>query len=137
MSVRYDGSLVYGSTEIRFNSDSGANYSRTTLYGDGSSAASSNASGGSALIFPRSITGDTATANTFSNTEIYIPSYTVSQKKPISGFGVGENNSSSASMAANAGLWQGTAAITTIFIQSNGTNLLSGSSFYLYGISNT
>jgi hypothetical protein len=136
MSIRYDGSLVYGSTEIKLNSDSASNYSRTTLRGDGTSAVSERGSSNSVLLFPRSITGDTATANTFSNTEIYIPSYTASQNKPIAGFGVGENNATAANIAANAGLWRNVAAITNIFIQSNGTNLLTGSSFYLYGISN-
>jgi hypothetical protein len=135
MSIRYDGSLVYGSTEIQLNSDSASNYSRTTLRGDGTSAVSERGSSNSVLLFPRSITGDTATANTFSNTEIYIPSYTASQNKPIAGFGVGENNATAANIAANAGLWRNVAAITSIFIQSNGTNFLTGSSFYLYGIS--
>ena len=137
MSIRYDGALIHGSTEIRFNSDSTTNYSRTSLWGDGSNVTSDRGSSQSTLIFPRSITGDSATANTFSNTEIYIPSYAVSQNKPIGGFGVGENNATTASLAANAGLWRNTAAITSIFIQSNGTNLLSGSSFFLYGIKNS
>jgi hypothetical protein len=137
LSVRYDGSLVYGSTEIKFNSDTASNYSRTTLRGDGSSAVSERGSSNSILIFPRSITGDTATANTFSNTEIYIPSYTASQNKPIAGFGVGENNATAANVAVNAGLWRNVASITSIFIQSNGTNFLSDSSFYLYGIKNS
>jgi len=137
ISARYDGSLVHGSIEMRPNSDSGSNYSQTTLYGTGSAAVSANGSAQSSAIFQRQIVGDTATANTFSNSEIYIPNYLSSDKKPMSGFGVGENNATLASLAVSANLWQGTAAITSIFLQSNGTNWLSGSSFYLYGIKNS
>ena len=121
VSGRYDSALVYGSIEMRLNSDSAGNYSQTTLYGTGSAAVSATGSAQSAAIFQRQIVGDSATSNTFSNSEIYIPSYTSSAKKPISGFGVGENNATAASLAVSANLWQGTAAITSIFLQSNGS----------------
>jgi hypothetical protein len=79
------------------------------------------------------------TASTFNNYEIYIPSYTVAQNKQLSITGVLENNAAATNYSplAGAGLWQNTAAITTILLRSASGNLASGSSFYLYGIKNS
>jgi hypothetical protein len=83
------------------------------------------------------VDGATATANTFGSTEIYIPSYTVSQNKPLSIFSVQENNTSSAFIVCAANLWRNTAAVTSIYLVPNtASNFIATSSFYLYGISN-
>jgi len=82
----------------------------------------------------KSTSGDTA--NTFGSGELYIPSYTVSQNKPFSSVSASENNSTTAYMAAAAKLWSNTAAITSIELYGQTGDLASGSSFYLYGISN-
>jgi hypothetical protein len=79
--------------------------------------------------------GDSATSNTFATAELYIPSYTVVQNKPMSLIGMGETNATTARSAAHAFLSSNTAAITSINIACNGS-FVSGSSFYLYGISN-
>ena len=78
------------------------------------------------------------TANTFSNGELYIPNYTVSANKPTSMFNVNENNASIAALSplVAAGLFSNTAAITSILFKQLSGNIASGSSFYLYGISN-
>ena len=138
LSVRYDGSLVYGSTEIKLNSDTASNYSRTTLRGDGSSAVSERGSSNSILIFPRSITGDTATANTFSNSETYIPNYTSSNYKSMSNDAVTENNATSALNSFFATLWSDTAAVTSITLaQDTGISFAEYSTATLYGIKNS
>lgn len=83
-------------------------------------------------------TGNFATSNTFGNSELYIPSYTASQNKPILGFGTNEDNSTAATIQVAAGLWSNTAAITQLNLRPNaGSNFLSGSSFFLYGIKNS
>lgn len=82
--------------------------------------------------------GSTATANTFSSVEIYIPNYAGSTNKPISAFSVSENNSSTngnSDIRMDASLLSNTAAITSITVM--GANFVSGSSFYLYGIKNS
>ena len=79
--------------------------------------------------------GDTTTSNSFSSAELYIPSYTATQNKPMSLIGMGETNATIARSAAHAFLSSNTAAITSVTIACNGS-FLSGSSFYLYGISN-
>lgn len=135
-SVRSDRSSTFDNIETRLNADSGTNYSNTLLSGDGSAAASSNSS--NANIWQVQITnGDTSTSNTFSNSELYIPNYTSTANRPASVFSVQEDNSATARIRLNAYLYRGASAITSMaFTPSNGTNWLSGSSFYLYGISN-
>ena len=83
--------------------------------------------------------GGGTTANTFSNVELYLPSYTASQNKPMSVFSVFENNASGVGTGgpwgAFAELWSSTSAITSISLTlSGGYNFVSGSSFYLYGL---
>jgi hypothetical protein len=121
------------------NGNTGSNYSRTQLISNASTVISNMASA-AANIRAGWQDGDTATANTFGSAEIYIPSYTVTQNKPTSNFSVAENNSAGTAdtyINATAGLFSITNAITSIaFATINGNNFLSGSSFYLYGISN-
>jgi len=110
-------------------------FSNTWLRGDGSSKLSLRTLVGSASYLGQ-IPGATATSNTFDNTEIYIASYTAAQYKPFSVYSVQENNSATAYMGTTAGLWSNTAAITSIEFSANGQSFVTGSSFYLYGISN-
>lgn len=110
--------------------------SGTSLYGSGSAAASARQTTGP-VDFNRE-SGASATANTFGSIELYIPSYTVSQNKPISNFGVAETNATAVQMGVNAALWSNTAAITSIEILSSyATNWAVGSSFFLYGLVNS
>jgi hypothetical protein len=79
-----------------------------------------------------------ATANTFTNTSIYIPNYGASQNKSIDITGVTENNATSANAHMLAGLWSNTSAVTSLTFSSySGSDLKSGTSIYLYGIKNS
>jgi hypothetical protein len=135
-SARTDASgSQYDSIYMKFNGNS-ANYSRTTLRGNGAAAASQQASSQTEANILISASAPTGTSNTFSNVEIFIPSYTASQNKPFSSFSAQENNTTTAFLFANANLWSNTAAITSIALTPEiGPNFVSGSSFYLYGIS--
>jgi len=118
---------------IRFNGLS-TNLSSRALYGSGSAAASfSDAS----VAYVGYFTGDTGTASVFSNGSIYIPNYTASVAKSISGDAVNENNSTAATQSLNAGLWNATAAITQINIYALNGNWKQYSSASLYGIKNS
>ena len=137
LTARDDQAVVFQSIQVEFNNDSSAIYSLTNLRGTGSAAASSRFSGIGYTIDSSGTNGDSATSNTFSNTEIYIPNYTSNTSKPFSTFAVAENNATSAGITAMAGLYANSSAITSIkFDQNGGSIWLSGSSFYLYGISN-
>jgi len=123
--------------DIQFNSNA-TNYSDRYLLAQGTSASSGNDSYGNPKIYRTNICNSGNTSNTFSSTEIYIPSYNASQSKPVSVFSVEENNSATTySIVAIAALWNVNTAISSIVLTSdNGANFVSGSSFYLYGISN-
>jgi hypothetical protein len=82
--------------------------------------------------------GSNTTTSTFTNSEIYIPNYTSSNQKSISGDAVNENNSSSTNVQARlvAWKWSGTTAISSILFSTNTGNFVQYSTFTLYGISN-
>ena len=136
VSVRSDRAAAFDNIDMRLNGDTGANYSSTRISSDASSVSSTRTS--AASRWDGAITdGNTSTSNTFSNGEYYLPNYTSSAVKPASFIGAEEENNATAYMRINAYLWNNTAAITSIVMTpSSGTNWLSGSSFYLYGIKN-
>jgi hypothetical protein len=117
---------------IIFNGSS-SGYSDTYLYGNGSTAYS-NSDSGSSWVRVGQQPASGATANTFSNDEIYIPNYTSSNYKSVIGDSTGENNGTTAYTTLAAGLWSNTAAITSIQLQSNSTAWVQYSEFSLYGI---
>ena len=116
---------------LRFNGDTSAgNYTGRRLYGNGTSAVSDTSGG-----IPLFNTGATATALTFGVSEVLIPNYAGSTAKSYSVSSNNENNATLGYVAAIASLWSGTAAITSIVIsQSAGDNLVTASSFTLYGL---
>lgn len=133
-SMRSDrASNTTDATRLRFNSSS-SGYSYRYLQSDGSTATSQAATSQSAAIGPI-MPAATATANSFGNHEWYIPNYTGATSKSIAPVGVQETNSASATIHMSAGLWSGTAAITSISIFSaNAASFVAGSSAFLYGI---
>ena len=135
-SIRSDRAVVTDGLSIAFDSTT-AIYSYRSLVGNGS-AASSAFDSSQASANGNTLDGASATSNTFASLEMYIPSYTVSQNKPFSIFSCTENNATAAEIDAMAYLYRSTSAISTIVIKSVTTavNLVAGSSFYLYGISN-
>jgi len=128
-------------TYVEFNSDTSGIYSNTDALAtfDGSTNTTFSASFASdPYLRNRYTTATTNPADTFNNYELYIPSYTVSQHKPMSALGVVEQNSSQiAGVGAHAGLYRSTAAISSIKISPESGNYVSGSSFWLYGIKNS
>jgi hypothetical protein len=112
-------------------------YSLTRLTGTGSAVSSSRLSSGNSW-YGDFVPGASATASTFGSMELYFPSYTSSQNKVASITSISETNATAASMSASAFLWQVTDTISSIKILSDGGgNLVTGSSFYLYGIKNS
>ena len=119
----------FDSMRVRFNSDTGTNYSTTGLVGSSDGAESirfTNATfcymgmpATSATIYPMGI--NSWNIINYSNSNV---NKTTLQK--------GANIANSVEI--NTSLWRNTAAITTIDISASNGNLLSGSTFNLYGI---
>jgi hypothetical protein len=138
ISARTDRAATSDSIKMTINSDNITIYSFTRLRGDGTSA-TSNRNTGNTYVSVENTDGNTATSNTFDSTEIYIPSYLSTANKPISSVIMREDNSTAATTynSLQAHLYTNTTAITSlVFAPSTGPNWVSGSSFYLYGISN-
>lgn len=131
MSIRHDQAFDQANIDIRFNYDFGSNYSVRRLRGTGSATNSDSISGTSITIGYGA--GDTLTANTFGNAELYIPNYTGSNYKSLSGDAVTENNATAAWAVLQAGLWSNTAAINSISIICGG-KWKQYSTFTLYGV---
>jgi hypothetical protein len=121
--------------KITFNGTT-ANYSTRYVYGNGATVSSTTGSSTDIRGYA-SLDLSTDTASTFSSDELYIPSYTVAQNKPVSLSESTENNGTTAYIFAGAGLWQNTGAITSITLTANSGNIVTSSSFYLYGIKNS
>lgn len=118
--------------QLKLNSST-SNFSSRNLYGDGSGVGSgTDYLSGRGLCYA---TGASATANTFASFEVYFPNYAGSTNKSYSAASVTENNATEAHQILIAGLWSNTAAITRIDLDAYlGPNFVSGSSFFLYGI---
>ena len=103
-------------TSIRFNGDSGANYSRKWVYNVDGTAGSGTGTGESALAVI--VQNDSqSTANVFNNSEVYIPNYASANYKSASIDSVSENNSSATyAVELSASLWSSTSAITSMVL---------------------
>jgi hypothetical protein len=106
--------------------DSGSNYSRTQLIGDGSSASSGRASNENKAYMSLTTSGgvvyQTITQlNNYSNTTTYKTFLT-------------RYNDAAVYTAALVSLWRSTAAINIITITGDGGDIPAGSTFSLYGI---
>ena len=130
---RTTGSFPDGS--IQFNNDTATNYRWRNFYGSGSAAGVNNSSSASSI--PIALTGSSETANTFTNSEFYIPNYAGGAQKSVSSESVTENNSATAYMSVLAGLWTGTAAITSIKVIIATALFAEYSTASLYGIKNS
>lgn len=77
------------------------------------------------------------TANVFGSNDFYIPNYLSSNYKSVSVDMVTETNGTDAPIGFFAGLWSNTAAINSIKVFCNNSNMVQYSTFYLYGIKNS
>jgi hypothetical protein len=116
----------------RFNSDTGSNYSRTILTGNGTTAASYRSSNATYLRPNVDAVVNSSTWQ-FVTTDIMNYSNSTTYKTTLSRV----NNGSTPAVEATVGLWRSTSAITSIIVQLDvgaGT-FQTGSTFTLYGIS--
>jgi hypothetical protein len=137
VSVRSTGGGTGGGSGwLRVNGLSTSIYSEQDLRGTGSAAAASESPASSIAYWSYHVGGPSALANTFSNTEIYIPGYQSSTNKQFYSDNAQENNTTQAFRSIFASLMQTTAVISSISIACDSGDWASGSTFYLYGISN-
>lgn len=114
---------------IRFNSDTGSNYSYTNLSGNGSSALSSRVSNNTYIQMTTNASwSDTVPCNTLVKVMNYSNSTTYKTTLNRS------NAAGYAGVDATVGLWRNTAAITSITLFLPSGNFNANTTFTLYGI---
>jgi hypothetical protein len=117
---------------LRFNADTGSNYSTTDLYGNGSSAGSARESGGNKIWASLDVPTATGIEN---NLIIQIQNYSNSTtyKTAISRF-----NNAASGTSITVGLWRNTSAITSLTLDASNSGVArdytTNSTFTLYGI---
>jgi hypothetical protein len=117
---------------IRFNGDTGSNYSWTDLEGDGSTAASYR---GTSVNLIYTSYNNTSIGNSQSNQILQLNNYsnTTTYKTVLSRTNAATSNAFPGTNAG-IGMWRNTAAITSITITSSGSYMIDGTTFSLYGI---
>ena len=128
--------------DLVINSDTGAYYDQRNVSGMLNGTISNQSWTNQNSFYVYQVNTDSATANTFSNTELYIPNYTSSNNKSISQDGVAESNTSSSgnrALALVAGHYHPSSntAITTLKFTPDSNNFAQYSTATLYGIKNT
>ena len=113
---------------VRFNGDTGSNYSKTLIEGNGSTATSARDTNSPAIY---SLAISAASTSEPSSSVIHLMNYSnTTTNKTVLG------RCSIAGLVTNAvvGLWRNTAAITSVSFTIDSGNLATGSTFSLYGI---
>jgi hypothetical protein len=111
----------------------GSNFLIKVLQGAGSGTPSGSSST-TGWFVGGTIPGSGATANTFSNIDLYLPNYTVSANKSMSIDAVGENNATLAYAELNAASYSNTATISSLTFTIPSGSFVQYSTAYLYGI---
>tara|TARA_R110000822_G_scaffold116901_3_gene248808 strand:+ start:1369 stop:1875 length:507 start_codon:yes stop_codon:yes gene_type:complete len=117
---------------IQFNSDTGTNYSRTYLCGDGSTAHSGRSTSSTSIICDHHATPPTT--NAFSTNIIHIQNYsnTNTNKSILARSG---SSGTLAATVAVSGLWRSNTAVNSVTIFcTNGSNMKANTTLSLYGI---
>ena len=129
ISARTNETQIYASMFVKINGSQTGNVK--LLQSDGGSVSSNSDPTNMVDLF----TGNSATANVFSNGEFYFPNYLSSNVKSYSSDVVGENNAGTSYVRLTAGLFSSTAAITSIgFTPQASKTFLQYSTATLYGI---
>ena len=132
-SARNTNAIVNGDGYIQFNGSS-ANYTNSKmLYGSGSAAASASQTQ-NYMQWAFETPGANATANSFSNGEMYIANYTSSNNKTVSIDQVVENKATEAYQFMNVSGWNTSAAITSITFVAATSTIAPNSTFAVYGL---
>jgi hypothetical protein len=115
---------------LRFNTDSGSNYSMVRMSGSGSGSGDSDTVSG-VTVAGWAFIENSSTSN-FTPIIYNIMDYSATDKhKTVLGRGAGASNF----VSATASRWANTAAITSVEVRTSTTSFVAGSTISLYGVS--
>ena len=115
--------------QTQVNGDTGSNYSTTTIYGTGSTAASGRYTNLNQMYNAGVVAAIPTTLSAMSIANFMNYSNTTTYKTVLSRYSDSSNETTT-----NVSLWRNTAAINTIRIFSFSASYLVGTTFTLYGI---
>ena len=121
------------SVALQINSDTGTNYARHALSGNGSTVGASGSSGTSNILIGGYRSGFSSSASYLGGIIVDIHDYASTTKYKTTRSFNGYDANGSGTVELNSGLWQSTAAITSLTIYMP-SNFSTGSVFSLYGI---
>jgi hypothetical protein len=125
-----DGDAIY----VRFNNDSGSNYSEHRLEGNGSTASATGSASSSSITLNR-LAAASNTSGIFGATVVSVLDYANTSKYKTLRALVGYDANGSGVVALDSGAWLSTTAINRIdFLPLNTTAFAEYSQFALYGI---
>lgn len=133
LMMNYGGSSATDVPYMRFNGDTGTNYSMTSLFGTGSAAFSQRTTSQAYINISKQAGFENAVNQT---AIIQIMNYSNTTTNKTSLHRVNVTGGSYPAVEANVSLWRSTAAINSITIFTSGGNFLAGSTFTVYGIAN-
>lgn len=136
VAVRTNRSGGDDSVSVRFNGDTGSNYTWHGLYGTGSGTPGAQASTSqTAATILGEVLSDTQLANTFTVGIVDILDYTNTSKNTTLRSLNGVDGNGYGQMRLHSGLWLNTSAITSLTVKPDyGTLFVQHSSLALYGI---
>jgi hypothetical protein len=129
-NIRTTKSATSDAVFVRANSDSGSNYTRVGMFGNGSTTGSFT---GTESGYYLAVTGNTATSGVFDMNILQIMDYSAADKHKTALLRESENQITT--VLAEAQRWANTNAITTLtVVPQTGPNLAAGSTLSLYGV---
>jgi hypothetical protein len=133
-SLRTDAAVSYQTNRVKINGST-SDMTVKNLYGTAGTAGSA---GITTYLLAGYTVGSSATANTFSSHNMYIPNYAGSKYKGISSESAAENNSTTSYVLdISSALWSQTTAITSLSLYPESGSWVQYSSASLYGIKNS
>ena len=130
------GPFYFDDMGMRFNNDSGTNYSRSVIRNRQGNLGVGSLTSATFFPFFEASAGN-ATASTFGNGEMWISNYATSNFKGLRIDGGSESQTANETVTGIiSGCYKSTSPITSISIYSqNGANIVQNSTAYLYGVS--
>jgi hypothetical protein len=133
-SMRTDRAGTTDRANIRFNGDTGANYSGHVLYANSTQVLSAAEANGT-FVGGGYATGNTATSNAFAASVVdFLDVFSTTKNKTTRDLST-DITGSRTEIELGSGNWRNTAAVTSILVYPQiASNFLTGSRFSLYGI---
>lgn len=135
LQVRVMARVAAGGEDLtlRFNGDTGANYTRHRLTGSGTAAAAAGNTSTTGITTLGSA-GMPTTANIYAVSIIDVLDYANTNKYKTVRMLSGQDSNGSGGVDFTSGVWMNTAAVTSLTIYANSSNFPTAASFALYGV---